>query len=210
MRKHVVLPTARNVRTYRRLTAFGLAVAFLALVLAGVTFGMDRAGGSGRSPLSMIVLGLGFIATVVAWRSTADRLQQQIDQLASYGRRYAADRVATDAMQRGYVAGWQVVVAQWRDENGVTREALSEGFDYDPLALLDAPRVQVVADAFHPELCIVAGDTLPPRAWHDLDAARRAQVERRTPTPLGLRSIPVWVPMTLVLLALGVLAWMAA
>lgn len=164
MRKHLVVPSANNVRTYRRLALFGGVVAFVAFVAGIATFGGGRGGGYARSPLSMFVLGVGLVAAAVAWRSTAERLQQQMRQLASYGRRYAVERVGSAAMQRGFGAGWRVVVAQWRDAHGVAREALSEAFDYDPAPLLDATRVQVVADPFHPELCMVAGDTLPRRA----------------------------------------------
>jgi hypothetical protein len=209
MRHQMNLPTPKTVRAYRRLAWFGLGVAFFAITTAVAAISTGRGGGFDRSPVSVLLLGIGYAAVVVTWLGTANRLARQVRRLASHGRRYAVERVETKRIQRGFVSGWIVVVARWRDGKGIAREALSEGFDYDPHALLEATRVEVVADAFDPGLCLVASDTLPPHEWRDLDGARRAQVDRHTPTPFGMQSVPVWVPIALVLLVLGMLAWMA-
>jgi hypothetical protein len=206
MRKHIVLPTPANLRFYRRLIGLGLVMALISLVVALIVIGMGRGGGPGRSPYSLMLYGLGLVVALVAWRGTASRLDQQIRQLASYGRRYTVDRITTDMMQRGWINGSHVVVAQWRDANGATHEALSEGFDYNPWPLLQRERVQVVADPFHLDLCLVAGDTLPPRRYCALDRGQRAEVARISPLHPALMSIPVWIPILLVLAVLTYLA----
>ena len=185
---------------------FGLAMALLSIAVGVFALAVD--GGGRRSPMPMLLMGLGLLASSVGWRSTASRLETQIRQLASYGRRFPIDLVRTDLMTRGFRAGGvHVVVARWLDKEGQAREALSEGFDYDPAPLLERDRIEVLADPFHPALCLVAPDTLPPRRYRDLVRETRAHTSRMAPRPLTSISVPLWIPATLVLLVCVFLVW---
>jgi hypothetical protein len=109
-------------------------------------------------------------------RDQVATLRYQHRRLASHGKHYPVERVRTARMRRGKLTHWHVVVADWRDEKGEPREAISDPFHYDPASLLDARRLQVIADPFDPELCLVPSSQLPPPSKWRLDRAQRAQV----------------------------------
>jgi hypothetical protein len=207
MRKSVLLPAPAHVRAYRGMAIFNFVAAFVTAV--AVVYVEASGGHHGRySAIGMLVFAAGLAVVAFRWLGTAERLQLQLRHLASHGRRFPVMHMETDTIERQFVPGWHVVVAKWRDTRGVEREALSEGFDYEPRPLLDAARVQVLADPFDPALCLVASDTLPPRERSGLDAARRAIVEQHAPTPLFMRSVPLWLPFVLVFAVVGALVWM--
>jgi hypothetical protein len=207
MRPSIAVPTAANLRYFRRLVWFGIGMALVAMLVA--TFVLSMGGGGGRrSPLPLLIMGLGLIVSSVRWRSTAARLDTQIRQLSSYGRRFPVDLVRTELMIPGFRSGGRhVVVARWQDKAGQTREALSEGFDYDPAPLLERERIEILADPFDPELCLVVPETVPPRHYRELAQERREATSRLGPRAWGYRSVPLWVPALLVLLVFAYLAW---
>lgn len=205
MRKHLVLPTPATLRHYRFLVRVGLGViAFLFVAFVAIGTG---SGGSGRSPLPLLVLALGQVGMIVRWRSIAARLSQQIAQLSSYGRRFPAELAQVEPAPRDLGKGLNLVIARWRDAAGVAREACSEAFDYDPAPLLERDRIEVLADPFHPELCLVAPDSLPPCHYRELARARPEAGSRLAPRPRFLRSVPPWIPTLFVLLVVAFLVW---
>jgi hypothetical protein len=206
MRPSIAVPSDANLRYFRRLVWFGLVSAFLVMLIGIV--GLSLGGGGRRSPLPVLLTGVALLAGSVRWRSTADRLDAQVRQLASYGRRFPVELARTETMTPGFRSGGlHVVVARWRDPSGTERHALSEGFDYDPAPLLDRQRLQILADPFDPGLCLVAPDTLPPREYRRLGREHRVSARPETWRPVLSRSVSPWIPFVLLLLVLGFFAW---
>lgn len=218
MRKPVAVPTWQNCRLQRRCAWFAFAASLLVVLVASYMLGTK---GPPRAPhLSMLVFAFG-----LAWYGTriwnhAARLEARIRQLASYGRQFTAAAVRTEPTGEGYrrrpspeslhAGGPIVVVAGWQDRNGQSREAVSEGFDYDPWPLLDRSLVRVIADPFDPAVCMVDSATLPPRRYRQLGPDERELIERKAPRAIALVEVPLWVPAVLVLGTVGCLVWMLA
>jgi hypothetical protein len=204
MRPHVLLPTRNNLRFYRRLTAACLVTAGVALAIGLWALQSGDTAPGRRSPLSLIFGPLALTFMVVNLRARAAKLEVQVRQLASYGKRFVPRRVGTTLMQRDRIRHSHVVVAEWIDAQGEQREALSEPFDYDPYPLLERNRIEVLADPFHPRLSLVPDEDLPPRKWRQLDASQRERVHDHSPVSPFL----LWFVWTLLIfMAVAVVAY---
>jgi hypothetical protein len=128
------------------------------------------------TPLSAVVSLVPILAGIMMLRGLASTLAHQYRRLRTRSKTYPAERVGVELMRRGKLTHFHVVVAHFRTEQGALQEALSETFDYDPGPLLDARRIEVIADPYEPALCLVSSDTLPPRALRRLSDAQRQQV----------------------------------
>jgi hypothetical protein len=171
MRPHVIVPTRRNVRFHQMLAAM---VMVIGVVTVSVSSYAVAEGGVGRlSPLAAVMAAVSCIGGIVMLRGLASTLAHQYRRLRIHGRKYPAERVAVEQMRRGKLTHFHVVVAQFRTGQGALQEALSETFDYDVEPLLDASRIEVIADPYEPALCVVANDSLPPRSLRQLSNAQR-------------------------------------
>jgi hypothetical protein len=174
MRPHVIVPTRRNVRFHQFLAALVLAFGVVSLMIVSYTV---VHGGAGRlTPWSAVLSLVPTLAGVMMLRGLASTLAHQYDRLRTRSKAYPVERVAVEPMRRGKLTHFHVVVAHFRTDQGALQEALSETFDYDPGPLLDVRRIEVIADPYEPALCLVSGDTLPPRALRWLSNAQRREL----------------------------------
>lgn len=171
MRPHVIVPTLRTVRFHRGLVLACVAACIVLMAFAAYAMAHGRIGHA--TPLMAIGTAVSAIIAVFKLQGIASTLAHQHGRLASSGRRHRAERVAVEKMRRGKMTHFFVVVAQFRTGRGALQEALSDTFDYDPSALIDAHRVEVIADPHEAALCVVDTASLPPRALRQVAAAQR-------------------------------------
>ena len=206
MREHIIVPTDRNLRFHHRLAVGWLAASMVLSALAVWALVV-----SGKPPAAIGLMSclVGTGLSVVQLRGIATTLRVQVRRLASHGRRFPATGAAVQRMRRGGLTYFNIVVAQFRDDRGGIHEALSETFDYDPTPLLRDRPVEVVADPFEPELCVIANDTLPPHQRRRLSPGDRGRLYPADP----LQRLIWIVAMSLLaamLVVLAVLFWKLA
>lgn len=201
MRPELILPTDANRRFYRRMIVFGVCM-LVGIPLLGVWIAGEVARG-GQLMWQLSLVAFGMVLPLVKWRGILATLEWRARQLRSYGKLFPVEQIRTESMSIGNNNSRRVVVAQWRDPQGETREALSDPFDYEPWPLLDQAAIRVLADPNEPTICLVTSETLPPHRWRALEASQQAfLIEHGAPDPTVARRF-LWAVLGAMLLYLG-------